>query len=267
MNLPTENPLDDFISHTVKSTVAVVVPLFGYWNDVPNNQLIDEHVLSLVLSRLYSNVHQLYIIFVANPETIQNDPSDPTSVVNVLLSKSAAGNTKNLPVGRSAPYTEYVQKGVEYALTETKASFVVVMNPWVMIQEGAVDVLVDRANRAGEAKAISGYDLRQVITPAEFDTFKDPQLKEEWDISLDFFCVPRFTAEMVKWDMPYQTHTFLQYDLGQTLKSLGFAAINYPQAGIYPFDFPWNTYETQEQINADQEVFTKRWGFSLTLPS
>lgn len=257
--------LEHFIAHTGKSTVAVVVPLYGYWNDIPNNPLIEEHVLSLVMNRVYSNVHQLYIIFVANPDTIQNEMGDPTSVASVLLSKSQAGNTKHIPVARNAPYTEYISKGVDYALTETKAQFVVVINPWVMIQEGAIDVLVDRANRAGEAKAISGYDLRSVLSPegTGFDTFQDLTLKEQWDMSFNFLCMPRFAAEMVKWDGPYQTHAFLEYDIAQSLKNIGFAAINYPQAGIFPFDFPWKQYETQEQYSSDQEVFTKKWGFSL----
>lgn len=255
--------MDNFISHTAKTTVAVVVPLYGYWKDVQNNPLIEEHVLSLVMNRIYSNVHQLYIIFVANPDALDTDQTDPAGVANVLLSKAAAGNTKHLPVPRTAPYTQYVAKGVEYALNETKAQFVIVVNPWVMIQEGAIDVLVDRANRAGEAKAISGYDFREVIQPEQFDGFQDLTLKEQFDISFNFFCMPRFAAEMVNWNVPYQTHTFLEHDIAQSLRNFGFASINYPQAGIFPFDFPWTQYETEEQYSADQATFTKKWGFSL----
>ena len=263
MNQPTE--MDNFISRTGKSSVAVVIPLYGYWNDIPNNPLIEEHVLSLVMNRIYSNVHQLYLIFVANPETIQNDPHDSQSVANILLSKSQGGNTKNIPVKRDATYTEYVGKGMEYALAETKAQFVVVVNPWVMIQEGGIDVLVDRANRSDEAKAITGYNMRSLIVPEEFDEYKNANLKEEWDISFDFFCMPRFAAEMVRWEQGYQTHTFLEHDIAQSLRKLGFAAINYPQAGVFPFDFPWTQYETEDQILSDQEVFTKKWGFSVAL--
>ncbi len=257
--------IDKFIQHTAKSSVAVVVPLYGYWNDIPNNPLIEEHVLNLVMNRIYSNVHQLYFIFVANPETIQNDPKDPSSVANVLLSKAQGGNTKNIPVARTAPYTEYVAKGVEYALAETKAQFILIVNPWVMIQEGGVDVLVDRANRSDDAKAITGYNLRSVILPEEFEGYQNNNLKEEWDISFDFMCMPRYAAEMVKWETTYQTHWFLEHDIAQTLRSLGFAAINYPQAGIFPFDFPWKQYENTDQYQADQDAFTRKWGFSLTI--
>lgn len=260
-----ENSIDSFIAHTGRSTVAVVVPLYGYWNDVPNNPLLEEPVLSFSLNRLYSNVHNLFIIFVANPETIENNPKNPTSVANVLLSKARAGNTKNLPIDRDATYPEYIAKGIDYALTETKAQFVMVFNPWVMVQEGGVDVLVDRANRADEAKAISGYDLRSEISPEQFEGYRNPMLNEKWFISFDFFCMPRFAAEMVKWDTSYKTHTLFEFDVAQQLRSFGFAAINYPQATIFPFEFPWKTYEKSIQQQEDQSTFTKKWGFSVQL--
>ena len=260
-----QSQIDSFIARTGKSSVAVVVPLYGYWNDIPNNPLIDEHVLSLVMNRIYSNVHNLFIIFVANPETIQNDPKDSSCVANVLLSKSVAGNTKHIPVPRTAPYTEYVAKGVEYALSETKSQFVVIVNPWVMIQEGGIDILVDRANRSDEAKAISGYNFRELVNPEGFDDYENPILRETWDISFDFFCMPRYAAEMVKWESTYMTHTFLEHDIAQSLRGMGFAAINYPQAGVFPFDFPWKQYETEDQILSDQETFSKKWGFSVAL--
>jgi len=263
MQPSNESTIDSFIAQTARSTVAVIVPLYGYWNDVPNNPLLAEPVLSLVLNRLYSNVHQLFVIFVANPETIQNEPGNPTSVANILLSKAQAGNTKNLPVPRTATYAEYLSTGMQYALTETKAQFIVSFNPWVMIQEGGLDILVDRANRSDEAKAISGYDLRSVIQPEQFEEYKNPMLKEQWDISFDFFCMPRFAAEMVKWDPSYRTHWFMQQDVAQQLKHLGFAAINYPQAGMFPFEFPWKSYETEDDKIADQHTFAQKWGFSL----
>lgn len=252
---------------TAKSQVAVIVPLFGYSNEIPDNPLLKDHVLSIVMNRIYSNVHQLFFIFVAVPETLENNPSDPASVSNVLLARDRAGNVKNIPVGREATYPQYVAAGMEYALHETKAQFVMVVNPWVLIQEGAVDAIVDRANRADEAKIISGYDMREKVEPEEFDTYRNSNLKEQWDISLDFLAMPRFAAEMVKWENGYLTHFFMEQDLAQSMKGLGFAVISYPQAGMFPFSFPWKQHELKEQYNVDQETFTKKWGFSIGLPN
>lgn len=263
MSESADRAIDTFVNTTSKGTIALIVPLYGYWDDIPDNSLLKEHVLSLVMTRAYSNVHQVVLIFVADPKSIENDPSDPRSVGNILVSHSKAGNVKNIPVERTATYPEYVAAGMEYAINETKAQFFVVLNPWVMIQHGALDAIVDRANRGDEAKVISGYDVRAKIAPDQFETFSDGGLREEWDVSFDFLCIPRFAAEMYQWNPVFKTHDFLAFDLAQTMKHQGFAAISYPQAPIFPFDFPWGVYEPNDLEHADQATFTEKWGFGI----
>jgi hypothetical protein len=258
------NNIDDAVSHfmnqTEKSTVAVIIPLFGYWNDIKNNPVNGE-VLSTVLARVYSNIHHLYIIFVANPQSIQNDPGDPHSVLNILTTISAGGNVKNIPVERNASYAEYVREGMSCAINETNSQFMVVINPWIMIQEGAIDAIVDRANRAGDAKVISGYNIREQIQPEQFDRFSSATPKEEWDINMDFMAMPRFAAEIATFDSEYLTKPFLQMDLFNTMRQKGFGVITSQQIPIFPFDFPWTDYETEEMFEHDKTHFMNKWSF------
>lgn len=259
MNSP-ESPLDQFVNLTSKSTIAVIVPLFGYWNDIKDNPVNGE-VLNTVLKRIYSNVHNILLIFVANPQTVPNDPQDPESVANIIAAKMQGGNVKNIPVSRNATYVEYVQEGMEYALQETQAQFMVVVNPWVMIQEGGIDAIVDRVNRAGDEKLVSGFDVRSAITPEGFDSFRVGVPKEQWDINFDFLATPRFVAEMFPFDMNYKTHKFLQVDIFQAMRQKGFSVISSQQIPLFPFDFPWKDYETEDMFQQDRLHFVGKWGF------
>lgn len=250
---------------TGRKTVAVIVPLFGYWNDIKDNPVNGE-VLSASLRRVYSNVHNLLLIFVANPQTLPSDPQDPESVTNILLSRSRAGNVSHIPVERSASYTEYIRQGMEYALTETEASFMVVLNPWVLIQDGGIDALVDRANRGDDANVVSGFNVRNVIGgDLNFDRYSTPVPKEDWDINLDFLVMPRFAAEMASFDPGYMTKQFLEVDIFQNMRSKGFGVISSQQIPIFTFDFPWVDYESNELFEADRTYFIKKWGFDPSI--
>jgi len=257
---PLDKTLNEFMSVTAKSTVAVVVPLYGFWADIPENPVNGE-VLKVALSRLYSNVHHLYIIFVAHPQSIPNDMNNVNSVANILLGRAKMGNTKNIAIGREATYAEYVAEGITCALEETNAQFVMVFNPWVMIQEGAVDVLIDRCNRSDDAKVVSGYDLRSVIEPENFDSYVNYTPSEEYDFSFNFVAMPRYVAEMVTLDPAYKTHVFLERDIWQQVMQKSFVVIASQKVPIFPFDFPWQDYEKKEQFDTDKQHFIRKWSF------
>lgn len=258
---PLEQALGNFMTITAKSSVAVVIPMYGYWNDIENNPVNGE-VLNAVLRRIYSNVHHLYFVFVANPPTIEHDSENPDSVGNIILSKVVGGNVLNVPVPRDATYSEYVKEGIESALEKTNAQFIVVFNPWVLIQDGALDVLVDRSNYGDEAKVISGFNFRDAIAPEAFDQYKTSVPREEYDISCDFLGMPRYVAEMVKIDPQFQTHQFLERDIWQQMTSRGFSVITSQRIPIFSFDFPWSSYESQEAFQSDGVLFGKKWGFN-----
>lgn len=265
---PLDTALGNFMSMTGKSIVSVVIPLYGYWNDIPDNPVNGE-VLNAVLRRVYSQVHHLNLIFVANPETIQNDPKDKYSIANILISKSQGGNVLNVSVKREASYVEYVEEGLYAALNETNAQFIIVINPWVMIQDGAIDVLVDRANFGDNAKIISGFDITSVLQEkgeqASFDTYKETMPTEQYDLSLNFLGMPRFVAEMLQLDTEYKTHQFLERDIWQRMFTKGFDVISSQRIPVFPFDFPWTSFETKEQFDSDKLHFIQKWGFEAGL--
>lgn len=254
---------DKFINVTEKSTVAVIIPMFGYWDDVPDNKVNGE-VLATVLSRVYSNVHHLYLIFVANPKTLPNHPKDPNSVVNVMRSKMTGGNVVSVPVERDASYAEYLREGLDCAINDTNAQFMVVLNPWVLIQHGGIDVLVDRANTSDDAKVVSGYSVQSLIdqTQEAFDQYTTSMPVENWDTNFDFLCMPRFAAELARFDEKYQTKEYMQLDLFQMMRHQGFAVIASERCPIFTFDFPWDEFVPQEAYVADEEHFKSKWGFS-----
>lgn len=248
------------MSVTAKTTVAVIIPLFGFWGDIPDNPVNGE-VLKLALGRLYSNVHQLYNIFVANPQSLPHSQNDPNSVGNVLLKYNQAGNSKNIPVDRNANYPQYLIEGMDFALKETNAQFIVIFNPWIMMQQGSLDVLIDRANRGDDAKVISGYDLRSLIDPENFDTYRNTMPTEELDLSSNLVAMPRYLAEMLVLDPTYQTHAFLERDIWQQIRVKNFDAITSQRIPIFPFDFPWQNYEQREKFEADKQYFIGKWTF------
>lgn len=258
---PLEEALGNFVAMTAKSTIAVVIPLYGYWNDIPDNPVNGE-VLSAVLQRVYSHVHQLILIFVANPESIEHTPTNPESVANILMAKNMGGNVLNISVPRTASYGEYVTEGMVAALEETKAQFIVVINPWVLIQDGCVDVVVDRANYGDNAKIVSGFDMRAIAQPETFDSYKPTQPIEEWNLSFNFLGMPRYIAEMLTLDHRFKTHLFLERDMWQQMSSKGFGVIASQRVPIFPFDFPWASYEALENFQEDEKTFEVKWGFN-----
>ena len=254
--------MDNFMRVTAKATVAVVIPLYGYWNDVPDN-MVNGEVLAPVLNRVYSALHNCILIFVAHPPTIEHKENDPECVANILISRAQAGNVLNVPVERDATYAQYVTEGINAALDTTNAQFVLILNPWVLLQHGAIDTMVDRVNFGDNAKVVSGYDVRALTEPEQFDHYKNGQPKEEWDLSFNFLGMPRYVAEMLELDSAFRTHKFLERDMWQRMSSKGFSVITSQRIPVFPFSFPWQSYETKAQFDADHTHFKQKWGFAL----
>lgn len=262
MNAELDKKINDFMSVTGKKNVAVVVPLYGEWSD-KEGTLLNGEVLHFVLERLdvSRQNHMIYELYVTDPRAIQTHTGAGRTIANVLAARNKHGNTKFLPVKKSDPYVESIRVGMEYALEETNAEFVVILNPWVLIQHGALDVLVDRANRGDEAKIISGFDLRHEIEPEALDAYQMAVPKEEYNISFNFMGMPRFAAEMLTLDPGIVTHEFMERDIWQRMFKQGYVAITTQRVPIFPFDFPWKQYESEEQYQSDRERFVQKWGF------
>jgi len=257
MNDGIDKSLDRFMRLTQKSKVAVIVPLYGYWKDIQDNP-VNAEVLHLILQRLYSNVHQLYIVFVACPDSLEKPVAD------ILISKSRAGNTVNVPVKREDSYVHYIEEGLIAAL-ETEAQYVIVLNPWVLIQDGAIDTMVDRVNYGDDAKIISGYNIIELLRKEgneDFDSYQPQTPYEERDLAFDFLGMPRYVAEMLEFDKAYTTHKYLERDVWQRMYQRGFEVITSNRVPIFPFEFPWAEYESEGARALDEQHFVNKWRFS-----
>lgn len=261
MNTPAPSSLDQtlnkFVSVTAKSKVAIVVPLYGYWNDATSDQLNAE-TLRFSLSRIYSSVHQLYLLFVGDPSRTSKDIGD------IILSKNAGGNTRGIATKNDDTYADYIRKGIKAALEETDAQFVVVANPWMMIQHNGIDILIDRVNR-DDAKIVSGFDVRGVIDPALFHTYAYNTPTEKRDLNFDFMGMKRYAAEMVTVDPIYKTHYFLARDMWQTMYTQGFETITTQKLPIFSFEVDWTDLEAPGDFSADKEHFLLKWKYDPSI--
>lgn len=254
--MPTlDKTLDAFIGVTGQSKVTVVLPMFGYWSDSEVQQF-DEQTLKLTLDRIYSRTHQLYVLFVADEKRLTKE------VANVIVGYSQAGNAKGITVKTSASYTDYLRAGLSAAMDETKCDYVVVVNPWTLLQHNAIDMIVDRVNRE-DVKIACGYDIKQILNPEQFMkgyTVDTP--KEERNISFNFICFKRALAEMIKVDTEFKTHDFFERDLWQSCFSQGFESIVSQKIPIFTFDVDWELLEKPAAVEADRLYFTKKWGYT-----
>ena len=256
MNL--DKTLDNFIAHTGKSKVAVIVPLYGYWKDIQDNPL-NAQTLQLSIDRITSSIHQIYIFFVAEPERTARD------IKNLLVVKERAGNCSFISVETGASYGDYIRKGVEVA-QETDSAYFIVLNPWNLIQRIGIDVMVDRINYADEAVLISGFDLRPEIKTEEFDPevfeskhYNIPEEKQRVDSN--FMGIARYGLELSPLDPNIKTAHYLECDMWQSLYSKNYNAVASQRLPMFVFDVNINELENPADLESDKQYFISKWGF------
>lgn len=246
--------LNTFISKAQKSKIAVVVPLFGYWSDMKSQQL-NEETLKYSLDRVYSNVHQLYVVYVAEEARLSD------AVANNLIARSRGGNVKGVAMAKGSTYGDYLHAGIDAAI-EMGTDYVVVLNPWGIIQFGGIDMMVERINR-DDARIVSGFDVRGAVDPANFDkhNFSFPQ--ETRGIDTNFFGMRRGTAEMIDFDQTFKTHSFIGRDAWQVVFSKGAESIITQKIPFFSFEVDWAEFESREAFEEDKRHFEQKWRFGL----
>lgn len=260
METATPQQVNKFVETVEKSKVAVIVPLYGYWEDSPMSQLLNANVLSLVLRQLKSSKHNLYIIFVGESQRLGK------KITDVLIGAQMGGNTKGLEVPAGSSYAEYLTDGIEYALQNTEAQFLTIFNPWVRIQEGGLDGLIDFAN-LGTIGIVSGYDVSREIAPEQFDSYNPVSPKDFYDINIDFVAMRRQYAEMLEIDKDergnsrYRTHYFLPIDFVRRMFQKGFEVRTTQRVPVFPGTIDWTMLEDRGAYEADKQFFISKWGF------
>lgn len=236
------------------SKVAVVIPLYGFWKDTPTEQLTPD-VLQVSMSRLLTRKHKAYFIFVGEPERIDE------KTWNHVIKHIQAGNTLGCEVEAFANYSKYVTAGINKAMTETDAEYIVMFNPWNILHEDSLDVLLERINRRDVGIA-SAYDVRGEVEPEFFDDYKISLPKEERDFNFNFWGFTRAVASEVRFDEGYKTHYFLPRDFWNEIGRKSNEVIVSQFIPIYSLDLDWTLLEDLADYEADKAYFTKKWGFA-----
>ncbi len=245
---------DDFISKTARSKVAIIIPMFGYWNDLKDG-FLDEEVLDACLERARSYAHNAYIIILAEPTRL------PVSTAKVINSKYVAGNARGVAMENGSSYGDYVRKGMQVVLKETDAQYFVFLNPWVVIQDHGVDTLIDRINIPDNAPAICGYDMREKLTPDDFLAYKATVPEELRLLTFNFFGVNRYIAEMCPLDPEIKTQAYLERDFFQNVAAKGYSAVSSERVPIFSFAFDWRQYIPMADYEHDAARFQSKWRF------
>lgn len=254
-----DNQLQQFISKTGKSKVAVIIPLYGYWKDIQDNPL-NLQTLKVTLDRVVSSVHQLYIFFVGESARVPDD------IQNYILTNSYAGNSKGIQVEVGSSYADYIREGMRAAAEDTDAAYFIVLNPWNLIQRIGIDVMVDRMNYGDSAKIVSGYDLRSRIQPDNFNPDEFEHLliqlpKETREMNINFFGMTRYALEMTPVDPTIKTSQYLERDMWQNMYSRGYDVISSQRLPMFVFDVSMEVMESPELVAADKVYFQSKWGF------
>lgn len=245
---------DDFISKTSRSKVAIIIPLFGYWQDLKDG-FLDEDVLDACLERARSYAHNAYVVLLAEPQRL------PPSTARVINSKYIAGNARGIAMPNGSSYGDYIRKGMQVALTETDAQYFVFLNPWVVIQDHGVDTLIDRINLPDNAPVICGYDMREKLTPDDFLKYKANAPEELRMLTFNFFGVNRFIAEMCPIDSEMKTQAYLERDFFQNVAAKGYSAVSSERVPVFSFSFDWRQYIPFADYEHDKAHFQSKWRF------
>ncbi len=245
---------DDFISKTSRTKVAIIIPMFGYWNDIKDG-FLDEEVLDACLERARSYAHNAYIIILAEPQRL------PASTAKVINSKYVAGNARGVAMPTGSSYGDYIRKGMHVAMNETDAQYFVFLNPWVVIQDHGVDTLIDRINIPDNAPVICGYDMREKLTPDDFLKYKATVPTEMMTLTFNFFGVNRYIAEMCPLDPEIKTQAYLERDFFQNVAAKSYNAVSSERVPIFSFAFDWRQYIPKADYDHDAARFQSKWKF------
>lgn len=247
-----------------EAKVAVIIPLYGYWSELPVPQMTAQ-VLQVLLLRLKCYRNKMYFIFVGESNRLEKDVRD------IIAGKKLGGDTRAIAVEAYASYNEYIVEGLNAILEDTDSQFVLVANPWIMLKDGVVDEMVERLNRK-DVGIVSGFDTRSykhaggIGIPAEqLDTYQFNPPVEDNAFDWNFWGMTRQTAEMFKLDPEYQTHYFSSVDSWAYQFSAGMTVITSQFLPFYSFDIDWKLLESEEDFQKDYQRFLTKWKFDPSI--
>lgn len=242
-------------------TIAIIVPLYGFFKDLNVEQLNSES-LEVSLDNVKSARHKYNLIFVADGGRLLE------RVRRAIYTKTLAGNVRGVAVSRFAPYNEYVSEGIKFVIEELpNCDFVIVVNPWISLGAEDIDTMVERVNTLNPGiegdliHIISGYGANPFMSDSNFQNFKFLPALEEEGFNYNFWGASRQVMDMVNIDSEYKTRYFSQADFWGMAHAKGLSVIKSKHLPIYEFDVDWKAVESSRDFEEDGERFTKKWGF------
>lgn len=250
---PLDKVLDDFKAKTSKSKIAVIVPLFGYRKDSESEQLSVD-TLKLSLDRISSSVHQIYVVFVGEVDRI------PNAVGDIVVGRVQAQNAMFVRVEEGSNFNDYMRAGFDAVENDLDVQFVININPWLIFQHNGIDIMIDRINM-DDAKVYSGFDLRDLVEPKDFHSYRANAPIEERDFDLNMFGMRKMMIKLLQIDKTYKTHYFMARDIWQATFRQGFELITTQRVPIFSFKVDWTEFEGRDEFEADRVYFLSKWGF------
>jgi hypothetical protein len=234
--------------------VAIIVPLYGYFKDLKEREL-GKDTLELLARDLQTSSVKNYIIFVAESKRLTKD------VKNFLTVKFASGNVKAIEVEEFASYNQYIEEGIDCALNDTDANFIVVANPWITLRSGEIDGLIGKLN-IGDASIISGFDVRSIgVSDEEFDGYVFPAPRAMPGFNYNFWGTTRQMAQMFSIDIDFKTRYFTEDDFYQTFVRNNFVTETSQYFPIYTLPVDWKILESEKDFFEDGQRFIDKWHF------
>ena len=246
---------EDYISTVPPDqTVAIIIPLYGYWKDVTAPEL-NLDVLKYVLSRIKSYHNKTYFLFPCETQRLSPE------IKNYLLGLQLGGNALGVDVEQYSTYSDYINEGILFALEETDSQVLLIINPWIAVKPGSIDKMIQTLNRPDVA-ICSGFDLRKDgVTDDEADTYVYNPPQDLVGLDLNFVGMKRQVAEMIKIDTTYKTPSFLSRDFFEEAARAHIPALLTQHLLFYSFEVSWSELEDPGDFDYDHSRFLEKWRF------
>jgi len=233
---------------------VVVIPLYGYWADLPVEQL-NYQTLHKFLEGFHFTDKYVKYIFVGEKERL------PKDIINLFLTKFVDGATTFVNVQAFSVYAEYLGAGLKEALEDPSVHVIIFANPWIYLAPHTANQLVERVDLS-DYGIICGWDKKEDgLTPDEFLQHPLQNAVDRIGISRDLFGFGRIIGGTINFDDNYKTPYYVLADFWGQLHTKGQESLRVGNLAYYSFDVDFSLIEPEENFEEDKNYFVQKWGF------
>jgi hypothetical protein len=252
-NLKTQ-PADVMDQVPVIPKNVVIIPLYGYWADLPVEQLNYQTLQKFLEGFRFADKYVKYI-FVGEKERL------PKDIMNLFITRFVDGATTFVNVPSFSVYAEYLQAGLKQALDDPSDEIMIFANPWIYLAPDTANQLADRINRS-DYGMICGWDKKEDgLTPEAFLQQSPLNSVDRIGVSRDLFGFERIVGGTISFDENYKTPYYVLADFWGQLHTKGQESLRVGNLAYYSFDVDFSLIEPEENFEEDKSYFVKKWGF------